>query len=502
MSKVNSEVADEEEIVDEDPQEESADDSSSDEDDTESEEQDDDEEEYVQVKVFREGDKLAKILDLTRGITLKQFCKMVVKKCGLSEKKNTSCGSTLYPAMSELLFSYEERGSNDHIEITDKRDYARVMDEYWLSTDPNYVLKVFVSRRATPSLVVSNTTDSHQPQEAGRNCAMNNFNKDRAGSSNFDVSLLAKHSSNSSIIVQPGQELKWTKLNLLGKGSFGVVYEGITNAGNLIAVKQLELSADKVLNNDDAELKNLMSEIALLSSLQHKNIVAYYGSQIKNTDNGGKLFEIFLEHCHGGSLTSLRKKFNRTTGRLSIILARNYTRQILEGLLYLHSMGVMHRDIKSDNVLVSATGEAKLADFGCSKKMGTGTSLDNDEHLYQSLVGTPLFMAPEVMNDALGGYNRPADIWSVGCLLIDLLGRKPWNLSSCNLFQVMFHISQSKELPSGIPNDCQPTLQNFFENCFDRDPKRRATAGELLRHQWIVCPEDDLEEISDEPSVS
>eukprot|EP00658_Telonema_sp_P-2_P018020 TRINITY_DN17048_c0_g1_i1.p1 TRINITY_DN17048_c0_g1~~TRINITY_DN17048_c0_g1_i1.p1 ORF type:complete len:151 (+),score=44.50 TRINITY_DN17048_c0_g1_i1:67-519(+) len=107
-----------------------------------------------------------------------------------------------------------------------------------------------------------------------------------------------------------GSKLKWTKMNLLGRGSFGTVYEGITNDGKLIAVKQMELPAEKIQDEEDGDVKALISEINLMAQLKHRHIVAYYGCQTTDMANGGKLFEIFLEHCHGGSLTSLRKKLS------------------------------------------------------------------------------------------------------------------------------------------------------------------------------------------------
>ena len=119
--------------------------------------------------------------------------------------------------------------------------------------------------------------------------------------------------------------------------------------------------------------------------------------------------------------------------------------------------------------------------------------------LYQTMVGTPLFMAPEVMNDSGPGYGHPADIWSVGCLLIELLGRKPWNINGNNMFQIMFLIAQSKDMPNGVPKEgCPKPLWHFFERCFERDPSKRATCDELLQTEWITCDEDLLEDLPEE----
>jgi serine/threonine protein kinase len=181
-------------------------------------------------------------------------------------------------------------------------------------------------------------------------------------------------------------------------------------------------------------------------------------------------------------------------------VCRSYVRQILEGLAYLHGQRVMHRDIKADNVLLSATGECKLADFGCSKRIGTASLAAASGgagagHMLSTLVGTPLFMAPEVLLETGPSYSYPADIWSVGCLLIELLGRRPWTFGGGNVFQVMFQISQSKEMPNGMPKLCPADLREVFERCFQRDPTRRATAQELLGLRWLTCADEDLAEV-------
>jgi serine/threonine protein kinase len=264
-----------------------------------------------------------------------------------------------------------------------------------------------------------------------------------------------------------------------------------------MAVKVQEIPQVNIEDSEDEaakEVASLTAEINLMQKLSHPNIVKYFGCQSMQTTSGQLRFEIFLEHCHGGTLTSLRKRFGK---RLNMSLARTYTKQILEGLKYLHGQGVLHRDLKSDNVLISANGVAKLADFGCSKKIGTSTSSTQGK-LSNTLVGTPLFMAPEVVNDCGPGYSRPADIWSLGCIVIEMLGRKPWAFpAGGNVFQMMFQIAQSDGLPPGVPNPCPPVLRNFFECCFERDPSKRKTATELLHHPWITCPESTLEDVSD-----
>ncbi|RNF26648.1 putative protein kinase [Trypanosoma conorhini] len=320
------------------------------------------------------------------------------------------------------------------------------------------------------------------------------------GCSNPSVNLGSTGRFAQTIGFREDEEVQWSKMGVLGKGSFGTVYEGITSEGKIMAVKVVEIPVDE----DAEEVASIQREINLMRSLKHKNIVAYYGCQTRELSSGARQLEIFLEHCHGGSLTHLRRKFERAKERFSISLVRTYAKQILEGLAYLHDMNVVHRDLKGDNVLISALGEAKLADFGCSKRIGTATmqqeSTGEKGAGYQTMVGTPLFMAPEVLN-GVGGYSKPADVWSVGCLVLEMLGRQPWAMrSNLNAFQIMYHISKSTEMPTGVPKNCPGNLYSFFTRCFERDSHERATAKELLGHDWITCADNRLQEVMDEAS--
>ncbi|CAI9114658.1 OLC1v1015429C1 [Oldenlandia corymbosa var. corymbosa] len=149
----------------------------------------------------------------------------------------------------------------------------------------------------------------------------------------------------------------WEKGELLGRGSFGSVYEGIADDGFFFAVKEVSL----LDQGEEARqsIYQLEQEIALLSQFEHENIVQYYGTQKDEC----KLF-IFLELVTKGSLLNLYQKYNLRDSQVSA-----YTRQILHGLKYLHDRNVIHRDIKCANILVDANGSVKLADFGLAKVM-------------------------------------------------------------------------------------------------------------------------------------
>ncbi|KAG5223855.1 mitogen-activated protein [Salix suchowensis] len=196
----------------------------------------------------------------------------------------------------------------------------------------------------------------------------------------------------------------WEKGELLGRGSFGSVYKGISHDGHFFAVKEVSLLDQGTRGKQS--IYQLEQEIALLSRFEHENIVQYYG-----TDKDESKLYIFLELVTQGSLQKLYQTYNLQDSQVS-----PYTRQILHGLKYLHDQKVVHRDIKCANLLVDANGSVKLADFGLAK----ATKLND----VKSCKGTAFWMAPEVVNNKNQGYGLSADIWSLGCTVLEMLTRQ------------------------------------------------------------------------------
>ena len=155
--------------------------------------------------------------------------------------------------------------------------------------------------------------------------------------------------------------------------------------------------------------------MAILQRLDHPNIVRYLG-----TERTAEHLDIFLEFVPGGSLACLLAKF----GAFHEGVIRMYTRQLLLGLHYLHQHRHMHRDIKGANILLDHHGTVKLADFGASKKIESLVTLHGEASAhYKSVKGTPFWMAPEVIRQE--GHGRPADIWSIGCTVIEMATARP-----------------------------------------------------------------------------
>ncbi|KAJ6596932.1 ste11-like protein [Mycena vulgaris] len=269
------------------------------------------------------------------------------------------------------------------------------------------------------------------------------------------------------------QATKWIKGALIGAGSFGKVYLGMdASTGLLMAVKQVELPTGSAPNQERKKsmLSALEREIELLKDLQHDNIVQYLYSSLDDD-----YLNIFLEYVPGGSVTALLRNY----GAFEEPLVKNFVRQILEGLNYLHERDIIHRDIKGANILVDNKGGIKISDFGISKKVEDNLLTGNRMHR-PSLQGSVFWMAPEVVKQS--GHTRKADIWSVGCLVVEMLtGEHPW--ATLTQMQAIFKIGSSAK-PT-IPSDISSDAQDFLLRTFELDHEARPSAAELLQHAWV-----------------
>lgn len=248
----------------------------------------------------------------------------------------------------------------------------------------------------------------------------------------------------------------------LGKGAFAIVYKAIDLvSAEVAAVKQIPLEKIKGIDS-------IMSEIELLQELQHPNIVKYLG--FMKDDN---YLNIVLEYCENGSLTAILRKF----GSFPENLISRYMSQVLEGLVYLHDQGTIHRDIKGANILTTKNGVAKLADFGVAMRMSTGS----DPVERPGVVGTPHWMAPEII--LRQEPSTSCDIWSLGATIVELKTGKP-PYGNCTDIAAMYAIVQ-QDSPAMIPQDCSKSLEDFLTLCFEKDPLLRVKARDLLEHVWI-----------------
>ncbi|KAG2395138.1 Mitogen-activated protein [Vigna angularis] len=275
-------------------------------------------------------------------------------------------------------------------------------------------------------------------------------------------------SPSPSIPEDAAPPIRWRKGELIGCGAFGQVYVGMNiDSGELLAVKQVLIAASSASKEKaQAHIKELEEEVKLLKDLSHPNIVRYLGT-VREEDT----LNILLEFVPGGSISSLLGKF----GAFPEAVIRTYTKQLLLGLEYLHKNGIMHRDIKGANILVDNKGCIKLADFGASKQVVELATISGAK----SMKGTPYWMAPEVILQT--GHSFSADIWSVGCTVIEMAtGKPPWSQQYQQEVAVLFHIGTTKSHPP-IPDHLSAAAKDFLLKCLQKEPVLRSSASELLQ---------------------
>lgn len=248
----------------------------------------------------------------------------------------------------------------------------------------------------------------------------------------------------------------------IGSGAAGEVYLALNRTtGQLVAIKQIDLEKQ-------SRREMIISEIVVMKDSKFRSIVNFIECYMVSKD-----LWIVMEYMQGGQLTQVVEKTIMNEIQMATIV-----RECLEALNFLHSKHIIHRDVKSDNVLVGLDGSVKLTDFGfCAQ-------LTSPESKRSTIVGTPYWMAPEVI--ARKKYDRKVDVWSLGVMIIEMIdGEPPYIKEPPVRAMCLIAMNGKPEISEEGRKRISLEMVDFIDRCLTVDPLLRADTRELLNHPWL-----------------
>lgn len=253
----------------------------------------------------------------------------------------------------------------------------------------------------------------------------------------------------------------YAKIKKVGQGASGSVYVAKTlSSGAKVAIKQMDLKVQP-------RKELIVNEILVMKESQHPNIVNFLDAFIVRDDE----LWVVMEFMEGGALTDVIDNNTMEEDQIASICFES-----CKGLQHLHNQSIIHRDIKSDNVLLDAQGHVKITDFGfCAK-------LTDQKSKRATMVGTPYWMAPEVVKQK--EYGAKVDIWSLGIMAIEMIENEPPYLDEEPL-KALYLIATNGTPTLKKPEKLSKELKNFLAVCLCVDVKSRATADELIQHEFL-----------------
>jgi serine/threonine protein kinase len=261
-------------------------------------------------------------------------------------------------------------------------------------------------------------------------------------------------------MAQPSVHQLYQRLETIGRGAYGSVHKGKhIPTGNVVALKIINL------DTADDDVGDIQREVALLTQLRDPHITEYYGCYL----DGPRVW-IAMEYAQGGSVHSLMKASKDDC------IEERYTcaiiKEVVAGLSYLHKVPVIHRDLKSANILVTAACKVMLCDFGVSALLTTVSSKRT------TLTGTPYWMAPEVIQ-GVSAYDTKADIWSLGIMIYEMIKGMPPH-SNLDKFKVMDLIPRAKP-PRLAEAEGSKDMRDFMAFCLKESPSEVSLLSGLLK---------------------
>jgi len=254
----------------------------------------------------------------------------------------------------------------------------------------------------------------------------------------------------------------YKNLKLIGEGAAGEVFSAISKSGEKVAIKKMPINSENI--------KLLCTEINIMKESDHECIVQYYDSFIFE----GNFLWVVMEFMDGGCLTDVLEQFN--TVKLSESQVAYVCERTLRALSFIHDNHRIHRDIKSDNVLINSRGDVKLADFGYAAQ------LTQDKQKRNTVVGTPYWMAPELIRG--NDYGIKVDIWSLGIMLMEMLEGNPPYMQFPPL-RALFLITTKGIPPLQNSEKWSLECRDFYSRCLEKDVDLRPDGSLLLQHPYL-----------------